>query len=172
VTKNRIFEKAALCVTLCAMTIGCAACGEKKPAAVGEDGGRHLLSKGRTCQPGTPERYEIEVTASSQVLKDPDDESIVVCKGDKLLWSIVSTNAVITITFKDSYADQIFGPGKSKFSSNSGNPKSATDEHVVIWNGPKAKLFKYSIDVFDPGTGTGTHYPLDPHVIPMGNGGS
>jgi hypothetical protein len=168
-TKSRIFEKATMCVTLFAITVGCTACGENKPV-VGGDGGRHPLSKGRTCAPGTSGRYEIEVVDNSQVLKDLADETVVVCKGDKLLWSILSTKAVITITFTDSYADQIFGPGKSKFSSNSGNPKSATDEHEVIWDGPNAKLFKYSIDVFDPGNGK--HYPLDPHVIPMGNGGS
>jgi hypothetical protein len=167
-TKSRVFEKAAVCVTLFAMTVGCAACGENKPVAVGGDGGGYPLSsaKGRKCPSGTtPQKYRIEVVASqNSVFKDPTDADIAVCGGDKISWFINSPTGVIKIVFTDQYAAQLFENGPRSLQSQSGSTTSDIDYQKVKPHAATT-VYKYNIQVQD-GSNKGE---MDPHVIPMGN---
>jgi hypothetical protein len=157
-----VSKRATLYITFFAMTAVCIGCTENKPPT--GDGG-NVGFRGRTC-PGAPEEYAIEVVAGQPVLKDPADDVIFLCGGDKVSWFIHSGTGVIKITFTDSFADDLFGAGNSKFQSHSGGQKSETDKQTV--KSPKehpGRNYKYTIEVEDPaGTAKGK---IDPHVIPM-----
>lgn len=160
--KTRGFVKAAMCVTFFATTVIWVGC-ENRPAT---GGGGNIGFRGRTCPVGAPEEYEVEVVASQQVLKDPADDVIFLCEGDKVSWSIQGGTGVIKITFTDSYADDLFGAGHSKFQSHPGSQKTETEKQIV--KSPKehpGRRYKYTIEVEDPaGTPKGK---IDPHIIPM-----
>jgi len=159
---TRVLENVAMCVTFFVMTVICVGC-ENKPAT---GGGGNVGFRGRTCPVDAPQEYEVQVVANQQVLKDPADDVIFLCGGDKVFWSIQGGTGVINITFTDSYADDLLGVGHSKFQSHPGSQKSETDKQVV--KSPKehpGRSYKYTIEVEDPaGTPKGR---IDPHVIPM-----
>jgi hypothetical protein len=165
--KTGVWAGSAMCVTLLAMTVVSVACNDNKPAVVGGGGGPHTLSsgKGRKCPGGPPQHYEIEIVDNSQVLNDPADDALVVCEGDMVSWFIGSDKGVIDITITDSYPDELFGKGHSKFKSNPGSPKSETGTQTVQPQVRPGHDFKYTILVTDK---AGTFH-IDPHVIPMGN---
>jgi hypothetical protein len=158
-----VSKRATLCMTFFAMTAICMGCTENKPVT---GGGGNVGFRGRTCPVGAPEEYAVEVVASQQVLQDPADDVIFLCGGDKVSWFIQSGTGVIKITFTDSYADDLFGAGHSKFQSHPGSQKSETDKQTV--KSPKehpGRRYKYTIEVEDPaGSAKGK---IDPHVIPM-----
>jgi hypothetical protein len=161
--KTRVLVKAAMCVTFFTITVIGVGC-ENKPVADGGGGGTASF-KGRKCPGGPPEKYEIEVVASSEVFKDPADADIVVCRGDKVSWFIQSPTGVIKIVFTDPNADELFGPGHSTLQSHAPNPKNETDEQTVKAPGYGVKIYKYNIVVEDPaGNKKGEK---DPHIIPM-----
>jgi hypothetical protein len=165
--KTRFLPTAAMCAAFFAMTVICVGCNDNKPAVVGGGGGPRVNYKGRTCPANaTPEDYAIEVVATQDVFKDPANNAIVVCEGDKVSWFIQTGNGVIAITFTDPYANDLFG--QPSLQSHSSGPKNETDQQTVkSQNGHRGQVYKYTIVVKD----SGQSFKKDPHVIPMGGGG-
>lgn len=164
--KTGVLARAAMCLAFFAMTVICAGCPENKPVAVGGGGGGHPLSggKGRKCpQHPSSENYPIEVTVSSDIFVDPGDQALVVCENDTVSWFTKSSSAVITVTFTDPFAKDLFG--QSTFPSHAGAPTPTGT--VQSQKGHEGRVYKYTIVVKD---GAQT-FTKDPHVIPMGNGG-
>jgi hypothetical protein len=179
--KTQALDRAArraVCVAAVALISICAACqigqqgqqggkGSKPPSKFTH--GPHQL--GSVCQFGqTSDPINIKFDANGSVLTDPADYVIFACEGDQMVWSKTRPTAAIqiTVTIQGPHAKELFKSHDTTISLDPGNPDQTT---VEIVDKPQNHIFlhKYSIDVFDPGTGT--HYPLDPHVIPMGNGG-
>ena len=120
------------------------------------------------CKTGqTPDLIPIPVDATTNVLTDPANYVIFACEGDQIVWSVANTNLQITITIQGPHAKELFKSHDTIIVLDPHNPGQTPVETV---DKPQNHIFlhKYSIDVLDPNTGT--HYPLDPHVIPMGNG--
>jgi hypothetical protein len=165
--KTRFLPMAAMCAAFFAMTVFCVGCNDNKPAVVGGGGGPRVNYKGRTCPANAaPEDYAIEVVATQDVFKDPANNAIVVCEGDKVSWFIQSGSGVVKINFTDPYANDLFG--QSNFQSHAGSPTSATAKQTVQSpNAHPGRVYKYTIEVQD----SGHSFKKDPHVIPMGGGG-
>jgi len=164
--RTGILARAAMSVAFFAMAVICAGCTVNKPAAVDGGGGGHPLSsgKGRKCpQNRSSENYPIEVKASPDIFVDPADQAVVVCENDSVSWFTKSSSAVITVTFTDPFANDLFG--QPSFSSHAGAPTPTST--VQSQKGHEGRVYKYTIVVKD---GAQT-FPKDPHVIPMGNGG-
>jgi hypothetical protein len=161
--KIRVLEKVAMCVTFFAMTVVCVGCSDNKPVADGGGGGPRVSFKGRTCPANvTPEEYAIEVVANPDIFRDPSNNAIVVCEGDKVSWFIQSGTGVIKITFTDPYANDLFG--QPNFRSHAGSPKSETARQAVqSQKAHPGRIYKYTIEVQD----SGKSFTKDPHVIPM-----
>jgi hypothetical protein len=163
--KTRVLENVAMSVTFFAMTVICGGCNDK-PVAVGGGGGGHPLSsgKGRKCPPNSSsENYPIEVKASPDIFVEPANQAVVVCQNDSVSWFTKSSSAVITVTFTDPFANDLFGqPG---FPSHAGAPTPTGT--VQSQTGHEGRVYKYTIVVKD---GAQT-FTKDPHVIPMGGGG-
>jgi hypothetical protein len=160
--KTRVFVKAAMCVTFFAITVICAGC-ENKPVADGGGGGPRVSFKGRKCPADAPpEEYAIEVVANKDIFKDPANNAIVVCEGDKVSWFIQSPTGVINITFTDPFAKDLLG--QPNVQSHSLGPKSETDKKPVqSQKEHPGRVYKYKIEVTD----SGNTYTKDPHIIPM-----
>lgn len=179
--KTPVLEMAAtrrvMCVAAVAFISICAACqvGQQgQPGGPGPGGkphpnfahGPHQL--GSVCQSGqTSDLIPIKFDATSNVLTDPADYVIFACEGDQIVWSKArpGANIQITVTIQGPHAKELFKSHDTTIYLDPSNPNQTTLETV---DKPQNHIFlhKYSIDVLD--TGTGKHYPLDPHVIPMG----
>jgi hypothetical protein len=178
--KTQVLERAptrrVICVAAVAFISICAACQVGQQGQQGEPGGKrppnfthgpHQL--GSICQSGqTSDLIPIKFDATSNVLTDPADYVIFACEGDQIVWSKArpSANIQITVTIQGPHAKELF---KSHDTTIVLDPNKPDQTPVEVVDKPQNHIFlhKYSIDVLDPGTGT--HYPLDPHVIPMGN---
>jgi hypothetical protein len=160
--KLRVLQRAVMCVTFFAMTLICGGCNDNKPLTEDGGGGPRVSFTGRKC-PSSPhsETYEIQVVATDQVFKNPSDTDIVVCGGDKIVWSIQSATGVMKIDFVDANANELFEHGNTSVQSHAGK----TDEMTVKSPTHGVNIYKYNIVVEDPaGNKKGEK---DPHVIPM-----
>jgi hypothetical protein len=160
---DRVLEKAAICVSIFAMTLICGGCNDNKPAEAGGGGGVTRVH-GRKCPPGPPQHHQIEIVVNQDVFKDPADKALVVCENDTVSWYISNGSGTIDVTFKDDFANDLFG--KVSFSSNPANPHGETDKGTVkSQEHHRGQVYKYNIVVKDSsGKEQGN---LDPHVIPM-----
>ena len=127
--------------------------------------------------PGNPDKpVELEIDENGHI--DPKNQYIFLCKGDKVLWFTDKDKVTFTVQFDDTAVARngLFESGQAKLpskpdtSANVKRHKQVTDTQTV---GPTATPYQhYSYQVLARDKNGKTVSTNDPHVIPMGNGGS
>jgi hypothetical protein len=171
----RVFES-LICVTVVASLLMCAGCqggpGNNPPPKQA----RRLHQLGLVCQPGQPsDLISIGVDATDQVLTDPNSSIIFACEGDQIIWSTSNAKIKITVNIKGPHAGELFTSHDTTIVWDPANPGAGPANQTPLETVDKPQnhifLHKYSVDVEDLQSNPHKHYTIDPHVIPMGNGG-
>lgn len=119
----------------------------------------------------------IYLDGSEKVLKDLNDEVILVCPNDIIVWKVaddaVTTVKSFTVDFRNkNNPGKLFDSGRETLES-AGAPPEAGRSEKVKGNGDSSthphydKDFVYSITTF--GADHAQLHSIDPHVIPVGN---
>jgi hypothetical protein len=118
------------------------------------------------CRKNTDKKdVKIEVVATKDVLLQPSDYVVFVCKGEKVYWHSTDSNLQIAVTFKDpALSKTLFASGDTNIQSSSSGGENQTAKEIV--DTLERHAHEYSIVVTDR---QGTKFSVDPHVIPMGN---
>jgi len=172
----RVFES-LICVTVVAFLLMCAGC-------QGGPGNNHRpqLTRsphqlGQLCPTDhTSQPIRISVDPTDQVLTDLNDSVILACEKDTIVWFTTTQNTKITITIKSANPKELFVGGDTTVTWDPNNPGNGTPNETppeTVARPVKYLSFhKYSIDIdVDPLHPNHPHHNIDPHVIPMGNGG-
>jgi len=186
-SKVRVFEKAFMCVAIIGFIATCTSCqtDQSKHTGSGDDHDRKLTRRphqlGLACpgdQTQTPDPIRIRVDLTAQVLTDSNDSVIFACQDDKIVWYTTRPKTKITITIKSTNPTELFKSHNTTVVWDPDHhPSNATLNETIAEEVDKPahhiSLHKYSIDVddVDPSNSTHAHFNIDPHVIPMGNGG-
>jgi hypothetical protein len=120
-----------------------------------------------SSQNGEGKNVTIEVTATPQVLLQPDDRLIFVCPTELVTWHASSPNTTIEIHFKDkSKAAKLFKTHDTDLTSLAGSGgDAATAAEEVIDTASSDMTHGYTI-IVKQGSNV---FHLDPHIIPVGN---
>ena len=147
-----------------ALTTICFGCG-KEPQTTDHASRRPRHLADLTCSSSdAPQAIVINVAANDDVFAHEDDDVIFVCEGDTLQWVAGSDSLKITVELKGRHADELFVTGdKTITGTNRTSPET-------IAHPKKHVLHKYKIEVED--TSAHKKFSIDPHIIPMGKGGS
>jgi hypothetical protein len=124
----------------------------------------------------TPATVIVEIDGSAQVLKHPEDEVILVCPNDVVIWQVAADATGVgtfTVDFKNkNNPGMLFVSGHETFSAAGSPPQAGGTEKVKgnVSSGAHPhydKDYLYSIQTFD--THNALLHNIDPHVIPVGN---
>jgi hypothetical protein len=113
------------------------------------------------CKTG---EVDIGVDANDSVLTNADDRIVFVCSDQKICWKPKTSNVNITIVFPGGTV----GLFESKISTLSNESKGGDVCQATQAQKPGQKLTAYQYTIDSEDLTTHKHYPLDPHVIPMG----
>jgi hypothetical protein len=175
--KSKVFES-VICAAAVAFLLMCAGCqaepGNNHPPKLT----RRPHQLGLVCpgdQTQTADVISIGVDATDQVLTDPNNSVIFVCQGDQITWNTSNSKIKITVNIKGAHASELFTSHDTTIVWDPAHPGTGTANQTPTETVDKPQnhifLHKYSIDVDDPQSNPPKHYTIDPHVIPMGNGG-
>jgi hypothetical protein len=118
------------------------------------------------CRKDTDKKdVKIEVAATKDVLLQPFDYVVFVCKGERVYWHSTDGSLQIAVTFTDpALSKTLFGSGDTNILSSSSSGENQTAKEIV--DTLERHAHEYSIVVTDR---QGKKFSVDPHVIPMGN---
>ncbi|HWZ26679.1 MAG TPA: hypothetical protein VN037_15480 [Verrucomicrobiae bacterium] len=151
-----------LCIVL-------AACNETGPKPVGPPvpPPKTVRLAGHAACPNPPKPIPYRIEFNSRGLVDPDNEAILVCGGDTLVWFTTDINIPsFTVDFAThGNSGSPFNSGHQSIPSGAG--KQTTDEIIATPQGADHHLkdYIYSIEPY-VSAGKALH-TIDPHVIPM-----
>ena len=124
----------------------------------------------------TPVTIFIEIDASDQVLKHPEDEVILVCPKDLVIWKVadgVTEVGSFTVDFQPKNNSGKLFESNHETLKSAGSPPQTANNETVKGNGSPGphphydKDYVYSIQTFN--TSDAPLHKIDPHVIPVGN---
>jgi hypothetical protein len=180
----RVFEKGFMYVAVIAFMAICSSCQTDQSKHTGSGNNpdpkvtRSAHQLGQVCPADhTSQAIRISVDPTNQVLTDLNDAVILACEKDTIVWFTTTPNTKITITIKSTNPKELFVSGDTTViwdPNNPGNGKANETLPETVARPVKYLSFhKYSIDMddVDPQHPTHPHHNIDPHVIPMGNGG-
>jgi hypothetical protein len=175
--KSRLSES-MICAAVVAFLLMCAGC------QAGPDNHPRPKLTPSTHQLGlmcphdhTSQPIRISVDPTDQVLTDLNDSVVLACEKDTIVWYTTTLNTKITITLKSDNAKELFVGGDTTVVWDPNNPghgtANETPPETVAKPVKYLSFHRYSIDMLDvdPQHPQHPHHNIDPHVIPMGNGG-
>lgn len=173
-SKTRGFkrQKYATVVAMMLICTGCKAGPNNNPPP---KPARSAIQLGLLCPADhTSQAIRISVDPTDQVLTDLNDSVILACEKDTIVWYTTTANTKITITIKSDNPKELFVSHDTTVVWDPNNPGTGTPNETppeTVARPVKYLSFhKYSIDMDDHTQHP--HHHIDPHVIPMGNGGS
>ena len=175
--KPRVFES-VICAMVVAFMFICTGCeiGSNNNPPPKQVRSAHQL--GLLCPADhTSQPIRISLDPTNQVLTDLNDSVIFACEKDTIVWYTTTPNTKITITIKSSNPKELFTSHHTTVVWDPNNPGTGTPNETLPETVAKPVnyifLHKYSVDMddVDPQHPTHPHHSIDPHVIPMGNGG-
>jgi hypothetical protein len=131
----------------------------------------HNLARVKCRKQTDNKPVKINLVATDQVLNDPLDRVVFVCKGDTVIWQVSGSKLKFTVDFKDkSKVKDLFdlGGGTFKHDPSIPNPPPVEAPKQLVKSLLQDQLvdYEYSIDICCDEDGKAHH--IDPHIIPMG----
>jgi hypothetical protein len=178
-SKVGVFERGFMYLAVIAFMAICASCQTDQSKNAGSNNypppkqARSAHQLGLLCPANhTSQAIRISVDPTDQVLTDLNDSVILACEKDTIVWYTTTANTKITITIKSANAKELFVSGDTTVTWDPNHPGNETLPEIVARPLKYLSFHRYSVDVdVDPQHPNHPHYNIDPHVIPMGNGG-